>query len=119
MNYPPNAGRPLEGYEDFHDALMTASYHNAAECPGEGEQAMSATRKAAAIMVNKKWRFWQLEQAFKATQPLVDFGTLVDCIFDELKAPPTTQPLLYGPDASPDDPFDPSKPYGGDGSVPF
>lgn len=85
MKYPPNAGRPLEGYETFHKALMNASFHNAAENPGEGDMAMKATREAAQIAVENKWRFWQIEQAFKAVEPLVDFGTLMDCIMDKLR----------------------------------
>ena len=86
MKYPPNAGRPLPGYEAFHKALMNASFHNAADGAGEGNSAMSATRAAAKIAVINGWRFWQIEQAHKAAAPLVDFGTLMNCIMTEMRS---------------------------------
>lgn len=86
IDYPPNAGRPLEGYEEFHKELMTASYHNAAEGTGEMGAARDATARAAAVAVKHEWAFWQIRQAFDAVKPLVAFDELMQIIMRQLRA---------------------------------
>lgn len=86
IDYPANAGRPLDGYEEFHKELMTASYHNAAEGTGEMGDAAEAENRAAAIAVEKNWHFWQIRQAFDAAKPLVAFDELMQRIMRQLRA---------------------------------
>lgn len=86
MDYPPNAGRPLEGYERFHKELMTASFHNACEGTDEMGQASDAESRAAAVAVEHGWHFWQIRQAHEAAKPLVAFDDLMQRIMNQLRA---------------------------------
>jgi hypothetical protein len=85
MDYPPNAGRPLAGYEDFHAALMMASYHNASDRTGEMGAAHAAEEKAASIAVQHGWAFWQIKQAHEAAKPLVEFDSLMQKVMNQLR----------------------------------
>lgn len=85
-NYPPNAGRPLEGYEDFHEWLMRASFHNACEGTSEMGLASDCEYSAAEVAVENNWSFWQIKQAHEAVKPLVAFDDLMQKIMNKLKA---------------------------------
>jgi len=85
MDYPPNAGRPLDGYEEFHKALMTASYHNACEDTSEMGLASDAVKRAAAVAVKHGWAFWQIRQAHDAAKPLVAFDDLMQKVMNILR----------------------------------
>lgn len=86
MHYPPNAGRPLEGYEQFHKELMTASYHYACDNNSETPLAHEAEVRAAEIAIENDWAYWQIVQAHAACKPLVSFDSLMHKIMTKLKA---------------------------------
>lgn len=86
MDYPPNAGRPLPGYEDFAKAMSKASYHNACDNNSEMHLAHEAEVRAAEIAIENDWAYWQIVQAHAACKPLVAFDSLMHKIMTKLKA---------------------------------
>jgi hypothetical protein len=68
---------PLEGFEEFKNALNRASYHNAAEQRGEAELAHSAIGQAAAVAIEQRWPIWAIARMFDEVQPLVEWNSFL------------------------------------------
>lgn len=69
--WPANTECPLEGYLEFREDLLKASYHNAAERGGEASHARSAIRAAAEVAIEHEWPYWAMQRMFKEVAPLV------------------------------------------------
>ena len=68
---------PLPRFDEFKEALNSASYHNAAEQPGEGHLARSRVETAADIAIDQGWPLWAMERMFKEVRPLVDWSSFL------------------------------------------
>lgn len=87
--WPAGTECPLEGYAEFKEYLNRASYHNAAEQPGESGLARDATRAAAEVAVAQEWPYWTMERMFNEIRPLVAWSgfmqTYINVLFEMKK----------------------------------
>ena len=72
--WKPGETPNVEGYTEFKDALMKASFHYADDRGGEWGLAKEEVRKAAGIAAEAKWPFWALDRMFREMNSLVTFG---------------------------------------------
>jgi hypothetical protein len=79
-----NTECPLEGFSQFKEDLLRASFHNAAEGAGEDGQARSCTRAAAEVAIDNRWPYWAIERMFNEISPLVTWSTFMSAYIDLL-----------------------------------
>lgn len=82
--WPVDVDCPVEGFRDFKEELLRASYHNAAEGTGEMGQARSCVRAAAEIAIDRKWPYWAMERMFREISPLVVWDSYMTAYIDLL-----------------------------------
>ncbi len=68
----------LAGKEHFQKFLNDASYHYADDSAGEWAQGAKLVVEAAKVVIENKWRFWQIQAAHREAAPLVTFDQVME-----------------------------------------
>lgn len=68
----------LAGKDQFQKLLNDASFHYADDSGGEWGQGAQLVIDAVKVVIENKWRFWQIKEAHRESAPLVTFDQVME-----------------------------------------
>jgi len=68
----------LAGKDQFQKLLNDASFHYADDSGGEWGRGAQLVIDAVKVVIENKWRFWQIKEAHRESAPLVTFDQVME-----------------------------------------